>query len=185
MRAGVIVLAMFAALPSLVACGSGNTDPATRPHVRETTDPDGVQYVPRPMLADDDSVAIYTDEAELLAEHPGVTPACYFTDYADFVVRFADVTRNSWEQERRFQFVKDRTEMARWSARACGAEAVLLKESSTLARPRRVFDSRTGRVRWINGGERVVLEWFAFSATPVPVEDEAEDTDGNEGDGGG
>jgi hypothetical protein len=181
MRAGVTVLAMFLLLPSLAGCGSKATDPANRPHVLEETDPTGVAYVPRPMLADDDSVGVYTDEEALLAAHPGVTPACYFRDYADFIIRFSDVTRNSWEQEKRFQFVKDRTEMARWTARGCGAEAVLLKESSTLVRPRRVFNSQTGGIRWINGRERVVLEWFALSATPVPqpASEEEGEGDGN------
>ena len=121
MRAGVRVVTMFLLFPLAASCGSKGIDPAQRPHVAETTDPSGVEYIPRPMLADDDSVAIYTDEEELLEAHPGVTPACYFRDYADFIVRFADVTRNSWEQEKRFQFVADRTEVARETARFCGS----------------------------------------------------------------
>jgi hypothetical protein len=169
-------------VPSVAACGSKNIDPANRPHVAEATDPTGLEYIPRPMLADDDSVGIYTDEAELFEAHPGVSPACYFRDYADFIVRFADVTRNSWEQEKRFQFVKNRTEIARWTARGCGAEAVLLRETSTLVRPRRVFNSQTGGIRWMDGRERVTLEWFALSATPVPEpevdEGAEEDADG-------
>lgn len=181
MQAGPSVIMVLVLVPLLASCAK-NVDPAHRPHVAEATDPSGMEYVRRPMLADDDSVGVYTDEAALLEAHPGVTPACYFRDYADFIVRFSDVTRNSWEQEKRFQFVKDRTEIARETARFCGAEAVLLKESSALVRPRRVFNSQTGRIRWIDGRERVTLEWFALSATPVP-EPESEEA-GEDGEGG-
>ena len=69
MQAGPSGIMVLALVPLLAGCGSKNVDPAHRPHVAESTDPSGMEYVPRPLLADD------VDDALKHTHHSGRSPS--------------------------------------------------------------------------------------------------------------